>query len=97
MENNNNEHNREVADSTEEESRYNFGTHCKDLSNSLKTIGQQLQLRSEILKNAPPFELQYSMHTGNTKKSNKYWLLEFLMILCIDKKIFIQILPENRF
>ena len=69
MENNNNGHNREVADSTEEESRYHFGTHCKDLSNSLKIIGQQLQISSEILKSAPPCELQFSMHTGENKKS----------------------------
>ena len=70
MDNNNNGHNREVADSSEEESRYNFGAHCKDLSNSLKTIGHQLQLSSEILKNAPSSsELQFSMHTGETKKS----------------------------
>ena len=66
MENNNNGHNREIADSSEEESRYNLRTHWKDLSNSLKTTGQQLHLRSEILKNAPPFELQFSMHTGET-------------------------------
>ena len=70
MENNNNGHDREVADSSEEEFRYNFGAHCKDLSNSLKTIGHQLQLSSEILKNTPPLsELQFSMHTGETKKS----------------------------
>ena len=64
MENNNNGHNREVADSFEEEFRFNLGTHWKDLANSLKTIGYQLQLSSEILKNAP-----FSMQTGETKKS----------------------------
>ena len=70
MENNNNGHNREFADSSEEEFHFNLGTHWKDLSNSLKTIGHQLQLSSEILKNAPlPSELQFLMHTGETKKS----------------------------
>ena len=70
MENNNNGHNREVADSFEEEFRFNLGTHWKDLANSLKIIGHQLQLSSEILKNAPSSsELQFSMHTGETKKS----------------------------
>ena len=72
MENNNNGYNLEAADLSEEESRYHFGTHLRDLSNSLQTIGQQLQLRSEILKNAPPYALQFSMHTGETKKVYNY-------------------------
>ena len=71
MENNNNGHNCEVVYSTEEESRYHFGTHCKDLSNSLKIMAQQLQISSEILKNAPPFELQFSMQTGENKKKRQ--------------------------
>ena len=91
MENNNNGHNREFADSSEEEFQFNLGTHWKDLSNSLKTIGHQLQLSSEILKNAPlPSELQFLMHTGETKKINNYcnnfWQLEFLVLLFIEKK-----------
>ena len=70
MENNNNEHNREVADSFEEEFRVNLGTHWKDLTNSLKTIGHQLQLSSEILKNAPPPTLNCSFQRTQVKLKN---------------------------
>ena len=52
MENNNNEHN-----------QY-FGLQLKNLSNALKTVGQQMQLHSESLMNATPFDLEFSMQTG---------------------------------
>ena len=79
------EHNKRSADSSERVSQYQFGTNgyfgpqLKNLSNALKTFGQQLELSSEILKNAAPSELEFSMHPGETKKSNKYWFLEFLI------------------
>ena len=79
------EHNKRSADSSERVSQYQFGTNgyfgpqLKNLSNALKTFGQQLELSSEILKNAAPSELEFSMQPGETKKSNKYWFLEFLI------------------
>jgi len=30
----------------------------------MKAVGQQMQRRSESLKNAAPHELEFSMHTG---------------------------------
>ena len=93
------EHNKRSADSSEKVSEYQFGTNgyfgpqLKNLSNALKIFGQQLELSSESLKNAAPSELEFSMHPGETKKSNKYWFLDFLM----KKLIFIQILAKNRY
>ena len=67
MENNNNEHN-QIANSSEQESRAReneyFGLQLKNLSNELKTVGQQIQLRSESLMNFTPVELEFSMQSG---------------------------------
>ena len=73
--NDNNNHNYQVADSSEQElqggaSEYAYGTfrgiglQFKNLSIVMKAVGQQMQRRSESLKNAAPHELEFSMHTG---------------------------------
>ena len=67
-------HNKRSADLSERVSQYQFGTNgyfgpqLKNLSNALKTFGQQLELSSESLKNAAPSELEFLMHPGETKK-----------------------------
>lgn len=67
---NQNENNNQVADSSEQEFQYDFGTYgwfglqLKNLSNVMNGVGQQMKLRSETLKNAAGFELESSMHTG---------------------------------
>ena len=53
MENNNNGHNQN-ANSSEQESSYHFGLQLKYLSNALKSVGQEMQICSELLKNTPP-------------------------------------------
>jgi len=53
MENNKNGHNQN-ANSSEQESSYHMGLQLKYLSNALKSVGQEMQICSEILKNTPP-------------------------------------------
>ena len=72
--NDNNNHNYQVADSSEQElrggSEYAYGTlrgiglQFKNLSIVMKAVGQQMQRRSESWKNAAPHELEFSTHTG---------------------------------
>ena len=81
------EHNKRSADSSEQVSQYQFGTNgyfgpqLKNLSNALKTFGQQLELSSESLKNATPSELEFSMHPGETKK-----IQQILVFRIFDEK-----------
>ena len=44
-----------------------IGLQFKNLSIVMKAVGQQMQRRSESLKNAAPNELEFSTHTGSTK------------------------------
>ena len=67
---NNKEHNYQVADSSEQEFQHEYGSYrgiglqFKNLSIVMNAVGQQMQRRSECLKNAAPHELESSIHTG---------------------------------
>ena len=66
---NQNENYNQVADSSEQDFQYDFGTYgwfglqLKNLGNVMNGVGQQMKLRSETLKNAASIELKSSMQT----------------------------------
>ena len=41
-----------------------FGLQCKNLAYAMKSVSQQMHYQAEDLKNATPFEMEPSMHTG---------------------------------
>ena len=41
-----------------------FGLQCKNLGYAMKSVSQQMHYQAEALKNATPFEMEPSMHTG---------------------------------
>ena len=41
-----------------------FGIQCKNLGYAMKSVSQQMHYQAEDLKNATPFEMEPSMHTG---------------------------------
>ena len=43
-----------------------FGLQCKNLGYAMKSVSQQMHYQAEDLKNATPFEMEPSMHTGET-------------------------------
>ena len=44
-----------------------FGLQCKNIGFAMKSVAQQMQFHAESLMNATPFEMEPSMHTGETK------------------------------
>ena len=85
---NNKKHNNQVVDSSDQEFQYDYGTfewfglQLKNLSNVMKGVGQQMQLRSEVLKNSTRFESESSMHTGETKQKLAFRIFDVIF----DKK-----------
>ena len=43
-----------------------FGLQLKNIGYAMKSVAQQMQFHAESLKNATPFEMEPSMHTGET-------------------------------
>ena len=48
-----------------------FGLQCKNLGYAMKSVSQQMHYHAEALKNATPFEMEPSMHTGKTKPNSR--------------------------
>ena len=48
-----------------------FGLQCKNLGYAMKSVSQQMHYHAEELKNATPFEMEPSMHTGKTKQNSR--------------------------